>query len=118
MQTKLETAQLRPHLSSMELARLVLSSYNGKLPFEIPDSKSLLNVEEKLAYWLNYKSFLKYKIQQFASQYEISSGNDFPEKLKNEIKQFLDKHIELKERKRKLPKLVLDDFKVTNYLEL
>ncbi|WP_193392303.1 hypothetical protein, partial [Legionella erythra] len=59
-----------------------------------------------------------YKIQQFASQYEISSGNDFPEKLKIEIKQFLDKHFELKEKKKTLQKLVLDDFKVTNYLEL
>ncbi len=118
MQTNFELTQAKPQLSSIELAKLVLSSYNGKLNFNFPHSKNLETEEDNLAYWLNYKSFLKYKIQQLASAYKINNADSFPEKLKSEVKQFLDKYFELKEMKKKLPKLILDDYEVTNYLEL
>ncbi|HAT8859674.1 TPA: hypothetical protein ACIZCU_002116, partial [Legionella pneumophila] len=118
MQTNFELNGEKAQLLSMVLAKLVLSSYNGKLNFKFPHSKNLETEEENLAYWLNYKSFLKYKIQQLASKYQITDADNFPENLKTEVRQLLDKYFELKEMKKELPKLILDDYEVTNYLEL
>lgn len=118
MQTKFESMQAKPSLSSMQIAKLVLSSYNGKLPLKIPYSKNLATEEDSLAYWLNYKSFLKYKIEQLACKYKMTGEDNFPEGLKFEVKKFLDEYIELKQKKKQLPKLVLEDFAITNYIEL
>ncbi|HCJ1112253.1 TPA: hypothetical protein NQN63_002982, partial [Legionella pneumophila] len=113
MQTNFELNGEKAQLLSMVLAKLVLSSYNGKLNFKFPHSKNLETEEENLAYWLNYKSFLKYKIQQLASKYQITDADNFPENLKTEVRQLLDKYFELKEMKKELPKLILDDYEVT-----